>query len=475
MKPLRKSSVSLLSGLTALGMLSVAAAAAPPGPVTEKNVTVTFISAADLLQARSVGKKMQMPVRSQRMSLTSNGPAASVEFNGNGGQWGDWGHVPLWTYAVRDAGRDGLDHVGAMVGTSPFWGKETSRIPVVIVPMIITTHAVATGLKAVTTQTGSGAMTSTIVTRYFVTVPGDVTQNSAAPDNNCLAAPNNVPSRLIYQSPIFQKARFTFGGKYMGNTQYIDAVQRANFYQALGGNPGNYHVLFSPVHVLSPIKVDVPSNEGLAVDAPGSGQPNIFGTCGTVQFLDINWFDSYINGTVLPQLAAEGIGAGTIPVFFLYDTNLTTSPVADLDGCCTLGYHSAAGEPSPSQLYAVAETDVTNLFNTPAVENTGVLAHELGELVNDPYGDNEVPPWGDSGQTAGCQENLEVGDPLTGTAVTPVTMPNGYTYQLQELAFFSWFYGGRSLGVDGWYSNGGTFTSDAGPVCGSSEPPTTAN
>lgn len=418
------------------------------------------VRGADLMKARAAGMQgvEQMPIYSQERSLSSYGPPAQVEFDNNqGGQWGgddgrDGGHVPLWTFRVKDAGRDGLSHVGAMVGTNPFKDKQTSRIPVVIVPMIVTTHTVATGL------TSNGI--------FSPTVNEAVTQDSGAPQATCLTAPNNVPSQLIEQSPVFQKAPFTFGGTYMGDTQYIDAVQRAEFYRAMGDDPDNYHVLFDPVRIIAPVKVDVPANEGLATDVPGNAASTIFGTCGTVQFLDLNWFDSYINGTILPQLAKEGIGPGTIPVFFLYNTNLA-SPVTNINTCCVLGYHSYAGEPTPSQLYAVAETDVSGLFPM-SIENTAVLTHELGELVNDPYGDNEVPPWGNAGQVQGsCQENLEVGDPLTGTAIPPVTMPNGYTYQLQELAFFSWFFGGQSLGVHGWYSNNGTFTSDAGPVCGS--------
>ncbi len=456
----RKLSVSLLSGAACLGILSAAFAAAPSGPAHDKNVTVMVVRGADLLNARSAGVHgmQQMPVYSQQMSLSSYGPPAHFEFDNNhqGGPWGaDQGdrqdHVPLWTFTVKNAGRDGLNHVGAMVGTNPFTDKETSRIPVVIVPMIVTTHTIATGLTA------SGT--------FSPTVNGAVTQDSGAAQSTCLTAPNNVPSTLIDQSPIFQKAPFTFGGTYMGDTQYIDALQRAEFYGAMGNDPDNYHVLFSPVRIIAPVKVDVPANEGLATDVPGDAASTIFGTCGTVQFLDINWFDSYINGTILPQLAKQGIGPGTIPIFFLYNTNLA-SPVTDINTCCVLGYHSFAGEPTPSQLYAVAETDVSGLFPI-GIENTAVLSHELGELVNDPYGDNEVPPWGHTGQVAGCQENLEVGDPLTGTPMPAVTMANGYTYQLQELAFFSWFYGGQSLGVNGWYSSNGSFTSDAGPLCGS--------
>lgn len=439
MKPISKLSVSLLSAVAAFAMLS-ATAATPPGPATDKTVTVTVVNGADLI---SSGRSQQALLHSQQMSLTSYGAAPRVGAQDN---FRGQSALPLWTFQVYAAPRDGLTHTGAMVGTNPFTGKHASRVPVVIVPMIVTTHTVATALDA-----------STLI---FTTTSGNVTQNSGAAQSTCLTPPNNVPSTLVYQSPIFQPAAFTFGGVFVGDTQYIDAFQRANFYQALGGDPDNYHVLFSPVKIVTPVTIDVPANEGLAIPAG-----TIFPTCGTVQILDINWFDSYINGTILPQLAAEGVGPGTIPVFFLYNTNLA-SPVTNLGTCCVLGYHSFAGEPTPSQTYSVAEIDVSGLFEQ-SIENTAVLAHEMGELVNDPYGDNEVPPWGHTGQQGACQENLEVGDPLTGTAMPPVTMPNGFTYNLQELVFFSWFFGGQSLGVNGWYSSNGTFTTDAGPLCGS--------
>jgi hypothetical protein len=112
----------------------------------------------------------------------------------------------------------------------------------------------------------------------------------------------------------------------------------------------------------------------------------------------------------------------------------------------------------------VADFDTTGLFGV-AFANTAVIAHELGEWANDPYTINLAPPWGDTGHVSGCQGNLEVGDPLTGTVVPTVTQPNGFTYDLQELAFFSWFFGGPSIGINGWYSDNGTFTTDAGTPC----------
>ena len=55
--------------------------------------------------------------------------------------------------------------------------------------------------------------------------------------------------------------------------------------------------------------------------------------------------------------------------------------------------------------------------------------------------------------------------PNDGLWVPLVTMPNGYSYHLQEPAFFSWFYGGLPLGVNGWYSDNDTFTTNAGLPC----------
>ena len=42
-------------------------------------------------------------------------------------------------------------------------------------------------------------------------------------------------------------------------------------------------------------------------------------------------------------------------------------------------------------------------------------------------------------------------------------MQNGYAYHVQELAFFSWFFGEPSLGAGGLFSNNGSFTRNALP------------
>ncbi len=92
-----------------------------------------------------------------------------------------------------------------------------------------------------------------------------------------------------------------------------------------------------------------------------------------------------------------------------------------------------------------------------------MLAHEVGEWMDDPLGNNPTKPWGHIGQVTVARSNLEVGDPCSGTRAE--RRRTGYAYHPQELAFFSWFYHHKpSLGVNGWYSNGGTFKK-AAKVC----------
>jgi hypothetical protein len=256
-----------------------------------------------------------------------------------------------------------------------------------------------------------------------------------------------------------------FGATNVGTTQYIDAFQRANFWSKVStSGGGTYHTLlgFAPMPLQS-----------VTVTSANTGTPNgtvysAAGLCGTntgnvnghglLGVMNVNFFDP-IARSLITNL---GINANSFVIFLLYNAAMSTGNPTSQSNCCILGYHSLVG----SQTYGVGEFEGRNQTVFAGVADTSVLSHEIGEWANDPLGKNLTPAWGHIGQVSGCQGNYEVGDPLSGTLMPTVKMPNGFTYHLQELAFFSWFYRLMpSGGVNGWYSDHDTLKVDAGAVC----------
>ena len=316
--------------------------------------------------------------------------------------------VPTWTGTTAG-------YTYQMVGQSPVTAltNQTTTIGVSVVPLVLT-------FSDGTTFDSS------------VTDPVCSTQGSAA--------------SLLLQSPIFNNYQYSPGGTNVGNTQYEDSFQRANFYQytsATGTNP-NYHLLLTPT-LLSPIRITVPAANG-STSKTG---------CGRLGQVEINWLDNYLLGTVFKQLAGLGVLPSDMVVFQTYNVGLYDTTAST---CCILGYHSAFNNPNYSnavQMYALADFDTTGNFGS--TKDVAAISHELGEWIDDPLGTNPTPAWGNVGQVTGCQSNLEVGDPLSGTDI-PIVMSNTYTYHVQELAFVSWFFHQTpSIGVNGWYSSNDTF------------------
>jgi hypothetical protein len=381
------------------------------------------------------------------VSLRSNAASSALNTSNNNSDT-----LPVFNYEVTSS-RDGNTYNGTIVGRSPFTEPSGfTAVPAQIVPVIVVTNSVFAGVDA------SGNV---------VTAPGVTTLNPSVPDDSCLTAPNDVPLRLVQQSPIYNAADFNYGGTDVGFTQATDAFQRANFFQLL--NFGNvsfddnvrYHVLLSPVRTVSAIIINIPASQGVAYPSAA------FGGCptGTEAIVDINAYAPALFNAISTTLGAQGVNAGTFPMFLNHDVVECEGPncaaLAPGTACCILGFHDSSGK----QTIGTADFDTSNIFLSP-IPDVSVLSHEVGEWMNDPFGNNPVPAWGHIGQVAGCQNNLEVGDPLSGTLAPPIfNQNNGFTYHLQELAFFSWFYGAPSVGVHGWFSDNGTFLHDAGPVC----------
>jgi hypothetical protein len=266
--------------------------------------------------------------------------------------------------------------------------------------------------------------------------PDGTVLDPSAPSSGC--AGNGTPLNLTLQSPLFQDADYGEGGR-----QFAEEIRRLEFWSYVG--PGRLNTGYSVrLSVSSPASVHITLPQGYNTQATRCGRG------GTI--------DAGIWNQVLPQLIPllhrVGVSTKTFPIF------LVLNVLTDLgDGGIAAGFHSWINS-SGVQTFGVAMYDTTQ--SLPGSKDIAVLSHEILEWYDDPLGNNATPPWGHLGQVDGCQANLEVGDPLTGSPLFEVDMPNGFTYHLQETAFFSWFYNQvPSLGVNGSYSSGGSFTAPA--------------
>ena len=262
--------------------------------------------------------------------------------------------------------------------------------------------------------------------------------------------PGASPLARTQNSPIVKAKAHTYGGTAIGTTQVVNAFQRAEFWKfakPTGINP-SYGVKLA-FKTLPAITINVP-NADAAEGTTGCGN-------GLLGAAEINWLDNHLQTVVIPSLASKGVGTTNFPIFLLHNfVEYINTP----GNCCVLGYHNTFNRPAGAQTYGLAMYDNSGDFTGSS--DISALSHEVGEWQNDPNTVNPTPAWGNIGQVSGCQANLEVGDPLSGTTFNDAL--GGFTYHPQEMAFFSWFYHqSPSLGVNGWFSDHGTFRTFAAP------------
>jgi len=337
--------------------------------------------------------------------------------------------LPLWTYQTR-AAQDNLTYQGMIVGANPATGS-SATVPAVLVPVVL--------------KIKQGSKTYTF--------------DPTAPDTGCLGT-GNTAFALTHSSPLFSNAPFTLNGVAIGSTQYADAFLKGEFWNS-GGSSSGYHLLLSPS---TGATITISINAG----PTGNSTAEVFslsgGLCGNssattnpggkIAVVNINTIDAALQG----YISTHGLNASQFPFFVTYNAVMSVGSAKNLNNCCVLGYHNALG--NPGQTYGIAEFEGRNQTVFAGVADVAAASHEVNEWSNDPNGSNPTPAWGNIGQVSGCQDNLEVGDPLSGTLMPTVTV-GGFTYHLQELAFYSWFYGGTSLGAGGKYSSNGTFAGAA--------------
>jgi hypothetical protein len=277
------------------------------------------------------------------------------------------------------------------------------------------------------TMIGANPASSNVTTTIPVAIiPVDIEAGATQFNPNKSKAPNGQTiTKNTLNSPIFQSGiDFNQGGTDLGNTQYLDAFQRGNFWSSVSKNT-SYHTLLKA--------------RGRALQTlTGATTGNPFGNLEVAE-IDINTFDSFARR----EISALKIPAGTFPIFLTYNTYLTES-----GGCCIGGYHDYDGTNTYAQASYISQPGDFS-------QDVSALSHEVGEWYDDPLTNNSV--------ACGI---LEVGDPLEGGS--PGHPYGGYsyklnnfTYNLQDLVWLPYFGAPPSTSANSW----STFQGEKLSVC----------
>jgi len=290
-----------------------------------------------------------------------------------------WRHSAIKYFADMDLRLDFLSLTGdsysaTVIGSDPATDS-TTTIPVYLIPV-----------------------------KIHVGGSGGTTFSPETLQSNGKSAVNNTRN-----SPLLKDLTFDEAGTDLGDTQYIDAYQRANFWSSASTNK-RWHMLLGAPTVLPIQEIKLPLNYGIVGVE--------FGV--TVALADMSFIDVQFQAILadFPEITPN-----SLVIFEMYDTYLTSED-PKFGGCCIGGYH---GVLSSGQVYmAFSYGGTTGVFS----EDVDSLSHELAESAMDPFVDNNSP----------CGL-LEVADPLVSEAnygAYPYVR-DGFTYHLQDLTFITYF------------------------------------
>ena len=233
----------------------------------------------------------------------------------------------------------------------------------------------------------------------------------------------------------------------VGNTQYGDAFQRANFWDSVSTRSPNYHVLLGQPTVSPVLTVNVPAGSFDYYNDPVTGSHPLV--------------DEQILGDLIASsLTTANVSPGTLPI-------MVWGRISGLHGGG--GFHGVVtGNGNSLQTFIAATYDTGFFIQFPNISgvffgDTYALSHEILEWLNDPFGNNFTPGWDipilapaatrcDS--TFIADDLLEVGDVVEEFLNSDIILPTpSYRYHVTEGAFIDFFTrSSRSRSYNGQYS-----------------------
>lgn len=207
-----------------------------------------------------------------------------------------------------------------------------------------------------------------------VLVPVSLVFNGNAGKDRTIIDPSpDVPK--VINSPIFQKFAFA-----TGNTQYGDAVQRAEFYPQAIRN--NWHTLLGQPRLTPVLQIQVPPADGYVLTSKRTGH--------SLEVVNLDFVQKQLFKN-LPQLRAK-----PNELVIAIAKNAAFYELGDATVCCSWGAHGVYSGPASKAPQPFILSTYLDPGAMPGYSDTQPLTQQIAAWMNDPlhgYQTNVFPAW----------------------------------------------------------------------------------
>lgn len=233
-------------------------------------------------------------------------------------------------------------------------------------------------------------------------------------------------ARKVARSPIFRKFAFA-----TGDTQYGDAVERAEFYKETGSN--DWHTLLGRPRIAHVLAIHIPPAEGYVLTSRRTGH--------SLAVVDVE----FVKKELFKRLSESAVHPNDLVIALTRNTMFY--PLDDATVCCSWGAHGVDLDSKPALEFILGTYLDPGIV--PRYSDIQTLTEQIAEWMNDPlqgYRNNTFPAWRMPAGGFGCGGRGEgtsyrFAEPTDNSSLpnaTPVTL-GGTVYHLENVALLPWF------------------------------------
>jgi chitinase len=232
----------------------------------------------------------------------------------------------------------------------------------------------------------------------------------------------------VVQSPVFQNYAFT-----TGDTQYGDAIQRAQFYKLATAR--DWHTRLGQPRVTSPLQITIPSANGYVLNSKKTGH--------SLAIVDLD----FVQKELFKGLAKTEAKPDELVIALT--ENVEFYELGDATVCCTWGAHGAEADASSKVLQPFVLSTYLDPDVVPGYSDIQPITQQIAAWMNDPlHGqqENTFPAWQRPVAKGGCGgrgigTHYRFALPTDGVSGSNSTVMKAETgeYHLENVALLPWY------------------------------------